>query len=53
MLLYTIDFIALAPEILLTFLIHCLLLFGVICTSSSHLNYPIILTNVTWLTLQS
>lgn len=53
MLLYTIDFIALAPEILLTFLIHLLLLFGVICTSSSHLNYPIVLNNITWLSLQT
>lgn len=52
MLLYTIDFIALAPEIFLTFLIHCILLFGVICTSSSYLNYPIILSNITWLSLQ-
>lgn len=53
MLLYTIDFIALAPEILLTLLIHCILLFGVICTSSSHLNYPIILSNITLLSLQT
>lgn len=53
MLLYTIDFIALAPEIFLTFLIHCILLFGVICTSSSHLNYPILLSNITWLSLQT
>jgi NADH-quinone oxidoreductase subunit N len=53
MLFFTIDFVALAPEIFLSFFIHCILLFGVICTSSSHLNYPIILTNITWLSLQT
>lgn len=47
------EFIAMASEIYLILIIHCLILYGVIITSSGYLNYPIILTNLTWLSLQT
>jgi NADH-quinone oxidoreductase subunit N len=50
--IFTLDCIALSPELFLGFLINCLLLYGVLCTNSSFLNYPILLTNITWLGLQ-
>lgn len=49
---FKIEFIALAPEIFLITLIHCFIVYGVICATSSYLSYPIIINNLTWLGLQ-
>lgn len=45
------DLIAMAPEIFLIFTIHFLILYGVTTITSSHLHYPILLNNITWLSI--
>lgn len=45
------ELIAMAPEIFLIIGIHSLLVYGALCTTSSYLGYPMILTNVSWLSI--
>jgi proton-translocating NADH-quinone oxidoreductase chain N len=47
------DLIAIAPEIFLILAIHFLILYGVMLITSSRFNYPIILNNLTWLSIQA
>jgi proton-translocating NADH-quinone oxidoreductase chain N len=49
---FKVELIAMAPEIFLISIIQYLIIYGVICTTSSHLNYPILVNNLSWLSLQ-
>lgn len=49
---FKLELITMAPELFLLSMIHCLIVYGVVCTASSRLNYPIILNNLSWLSLQ-
>jgi len=51
--LFDIDFQNLFPEIYLTIVTLCLLVYGVIFSTVKSRNYPILLSNVSWLTLLS
>lgn len=42
-----------APEIFLIIIVHFFILYGVVCTTSAYLNYPIIINNIIWLGIQS
>jgi proton-translocating NADH-quinone oxidoreductase chain N len=42
-----------APEIFLFLIIHFFILYGVVCTTSAYLHYPMLLNNMTWLGIQS
>jgi proton-translocating NADH-quinone oxidoreductase chain N len=48
-----IELIAMAPEFFLVLIIHILIIYGVICTTSSYLNYPILLNSLSWLAIQT
>ena len=50
---FKLELIMMAPEIFLLLVIHLFILYGVICATSAHLNYPILLNNITWLSIQS
>lgn len=50
---FKLELIIMAPEIFLLSVIHLFILYGVICTTSAHLHYPILLNNITWLGIQS
>ena len=50
--LFQVEIISMAPEIFLVCIIHCLLVYGVITTTSAYLNYPILLNNLNWLSIQ-
>nr|YP_009476604.1 NADH dehydrogenase subunit 2 [Chroomonas placoidea]AVM81097.1 NADH dehydrogenase subunit 2 [Chroomonas placoidea] len=47
------ELIAFMPEIFLLLVIHFLLLYGVVCTTSGYLHYPIVINNITWLSVQT
>ena len=47
------ELIAFMPEIFLILIIHSLIIYGIICTTSGYLNYPILLNNITWLSVQT
>lgn len=49
---FRVELIAISPEFFLILSIHFLILYGVICTSSSYLNYPILIRNLSWLSIQ-
>ena len=51
--LFDIDFQNLFPEIYLTTITLCLLVYGVIFSTIKSRNYPILLSNISWLTLLS
>lgn len=47
------ELIAFMPEIFLLLVIHSLILYGIICSTSGYLHYPILLNNITWLSIQT
>ena len=49
--LFDVDFQSLFPEIFLTTIAVFLLMYGVIYSTSKAKNYPMLLTNISWLTL--
>jgi proton-translocating NADH-quinone oxidoreductase chain N len=51
--LFDIDFQSLFPEIFLTCTGICLLLYGVIYSTSATKKYPVLVSNISWLTLLS
>lgn len=50
---FKIEFIAMAPEIFLVLVIHFLLIYGVFYSTAAYFNYPILLNNFTWLSIQT
>jgi proton-translocating NADH-quinone oxidoreductase chain N len=50
--LFQVELIAMAPEIFLVSITHCLIIYGVICTTSSNLYFPILLNILSWLSIQ-
>lgn len=50
---FKLELIMMAPEIFLLLIIHMFILYGVVCTTSAHLHYPILLNNITWLGIQT
>jgi proton-translocating NADH-quinone oxidoreductase chain N len=49
---FNIDWIAAIPEIFILVIINFLIIYSVIYSTSSHLGYPILIRNVTWLGVQ-
>ena len=47
------ELIAFIPELFLLLVIHSLILYGIICSTSGYLHYPILLNNITWLSIQT
>jgi proton-translocating NADH-quinone oxidoreductase chain N len=50
--LFQVELIAMAPEFFLIIITHCLIIYGVICTTSSNLYFPILLNVLSWLSVQ-
>jgi proton-translocating NADH-quinone oxidoreductase chain N len=50
---FDIDWIAFLPECYLIFVVNVLLMYGVIYSSSFRHNFPILMKNLTWLTIES
>nr|YP_009476714.1 NADH dehydrogenase subunit 2 [Proteomonas sulcata]AVM81207.1 NADH dehydrogenase subunit 2 [Proteomonas sulcata] len=50
---FDIDWIAAISEIYLIFIINILIVYAVIYSTSPHLHYPVIVKNVTWLSIQT
>lgn len=47
------DWVAILPEIFLTTVINFLIVYGVIYTTSPMYNYPLLLNNISWLSIQT
>ena len=50
---FDIDWIAFLPECYLILVVNVLLMYGVIYSSSFRHNFPILMKNLTWLTIES
>jgi proton-translocating NADH-quinone oxidoreductase chain N len=50
---FDIDWIAAISELYLVFIINVLIVYAVIYSTSPHLHYPVLVKNVTWLSIQT